>query len=672
MKNIHQIREISTLSFNERVLQEAEDTRNPLLERLKFLGIFSSNMDEFFKVRVASIQRRLELGKKGMRDLLEYIGDKARDLDERFRAVYQDIMRGLEAEGIRLVTEKDVRDEPNGLDAWLAEYFTEDVLPSLVPIILQKGRPLPALTDGGLYLGVRMKAAKKRYAILEIPPELPRFVELPNGNIMYIDDIIRYGLNEIFYIFEYDSIDSFAFKLSRDAELDIDNDFSEGYVRKMEKVLQQRKGGRPTRLVYDAEIPSGLLKILVQELEVTKEDTLIPGGRYHNMKDLMRFPNHRPDLAFAEQEPADHPVLDRGRTPMLDTIENQDLLVTYPYQSFDHLIRLLREAAIDPTVDEIKMSIYRAASQSQVINALVNASRNGKKVFVTIELQARFDEKNNIRIAEALQEAGAQVAFGVPPMKVHGKLLLINRGGKLFAGLSTGNYNEKTGKLYVDSVYLTCNKELVSEVADVFRFLDHASRLHTVPSMKFKLLMVSPFNSRRTILKLLAREMAKGENGYVFMKVNHLTDAKVLKKMRNAADAGVKMDLVVRTTYAMLPHKNMRAISILDRYLEHQRVYIFGRDEDRVVYMSSADLMERNFDSRVEVAFPILDPQLQQEIVDIMAIQVADTYKARVLDKTQSNQYVDHDEPHIRAQEATYAYFRQLSDGQPDAAEQNG
>ena len=667
MQNLHQIREISVLSFNERVLQEAEDRRNPLMERLRFLGIFSSNMDELFKVRVASINRRIELGKQSMQLVLEMIGEKTRELDERFQAAYRSIVGGLAQEGVRIITEREVDACEPEMVAWLKGYFHRNVLPMLVPIILQKSLPFPQLTDGALYFGIKMWRKKPRYALLEVPSVLPRFVELPNGNIMYLDDVIRYSLAEVFYIFDYDRIEAFEFKISRDAELDIDNDFSEGHVRKMERVLQQRKGGRPCRLVYDESMPPGLLKVLVKELRIREKDLLIGGSRYHNMKDLMKFPEHRPEHLFPRLEVAAHPVLDQERTPMLDIIARQDLLVTYPYQSFDHLVRLLREAAIDPRVDRIAMTLYRVARNSQVVNALVNAARNGKRIFANIELLARFDEKNNIEISERLREAGATVVFGVPPMKVHGKVLLIERKGQLYAGLSTGNYNETTGRLYVDSLLLTADKRLTQDATQVFEYLEHASRMHALESPKFKYLAVSPFNARATLINLVKREMEKGENGYVLIKVNHLTDQKFIDLLQKAADAGVKMDHIVRTTYAMLPHPNIRAISILDRFLEHQRIFIFGLGKDRRVLLSSADLMERNLDWRVEVAFPIHDAALQQQVVDMMAIQVADTYKARVLDERQSNQYVIGGSLGKRAQQETHRYFMSL--GQPDVRE---
>ena len=660
MASLQQIREISALSFNERVLQEAEDRRNPPMERLRFLGIFSSNMDEFFKVRVASIQRRHEMGKKGMMDILEAVNHKSRELDERFQAAYADILTALALEGIKIVNEKDVAHQPRAVGDWLEDYFKQNILPLLVPIILNKRQPFPQLKDSALYFGVKMWGEKLRYAILEIPDELPRFVELPNGNMMYLDDVIRYSLNDVFYIFEYERIGAYEFKISRDAELDIDNDFSEGYVRKMERVLRQREGGRPTRFVYDASIPPGMRELLLQSLHLDKDDTLIGGGRYHNMKDLMNFPSHRPDLSFEKKEPARHPVLDRERTPIMDIIEKQDVLVTYPYQSFDHVIRLLREAAIDPKVTDIRMTLYRSAGRSQVVNTLVNAAKNGKKVTVSVELQARFDEENNISISQRLSEVGVNVTYGVPPMKVHSKLLMIKRRNKVIAGLSTGNFHEGTGRLYVDSILLTADKRVTVDVEKVFTYLEEAAKTRTLVQPNFKQLLVSPFNTRKTFTKLLNRETKKGEDGYVFLKTNHLTDEAIIKRIRAAADAGVKMDLVVRTTYAMLPHENIRAISILDRYLEHQRVYIFGRDEDQRMYLSSADLMERNIDWRIEVAFPIYDPSLQQVITDTMAMQVADTFKARILDEQQSNQYVGESANGRRSQEEIHRYFRDL------------
>lgn len=664
IKNVYQIREISTLSFNERVLQEAEDPRNPLLERLKFLGIFSSNMDEFFKVRVASMHRMIELGKKRMADVLEVVSDEAKDLDERFQTAYAAITSALAQQGVKLLTQSDIEAHTPEIHQWLQEYFQETILPSLVPVIFRDDRPMSPLTDGALYFGVKMWGNKTRYAVLEVPANLPRFVVLPDDNIMYIDDVIRHSLDDIFYIFPYTRIEAFEFKISRDAELDIDNDFTEGYVRKMQKVLRQRKGGRPTRLVYDEDMPEGLFRRLREELNVGLEDTVIAGARYHNMKDLMRFPAHRPDLSFEEMEVAPHPVLDGNRTPMLDLIRQQDLMITYPYQSFDSVIRLLREAAIDPKVEAIKMSLYRVANPSRVVNALINAARNGKKVLVSVELQARFDEENNIRISERLMEEGAKVVYGVPPLKVHGKLLLIDRGDTLVAGLSTGNFNEITGKLYVDSILLTADKRLTLEVADTFDFFDQTTGIRALTPPKFKHLIVSPFNTRKLLTKFIAREMAKGKNGYVFIKVNHLTDKKVIDRLREAADAGVQIDLVVRTTYAMLPHENIRAISILDRFLEHQRVYLFGKGADRALYMSSADLMERNIDWRIEVAFPIYDPVLQQQVVDMMAIQTSDNVKARILDQMQTNHYVKGEGEKRQAQMETYKYLVRLGSTQ--------
>ncbi|HOQ31561.1 MAG TPA: polyphosphate kinase 1 [Candidatus Hydrogenedens sp.] len=659
-EKIFYTREISVLSFNERVLQEAEDERNPLLERLKFLGIFSSNMDEFFKVRVASVQRRLELGEQKMTYLLEAIGEFSRELDERFRQAYETITRELENHGIRILTQEELYELAPSEYQWLSDYFKENILHTLVPVILQDKIPLPPLTDGALYFAIQMNMQdKKKYAVLEIPASLPRFVELPSGNIAYIDDVIRLFLTDVLYIFPFDDIEAYEFKISRDAELDIDNDFSEGYIRKMRKVLEQRKGGRPTRFHYDENMPKKLCKKLLKELKITEEDTVIAGGRYHNMKDLMNFPARRKDLLFEPLPPVKHPILDGPRVPVLDVVEKQDVLLTYPYQSFDHVIRLIRESAIDPDVEEIKMTIYRVASQSKIVNALINAARNGKKVFASIELQARFDEQHNIQIAERLSEAGVRVAYGVPPMKVHAKFLLIKKKNKSFVGLSTGNFHEKTARQYVDSILFTSNPAITEEVEEAFKLLDRSSGLPPLTPPDFEYLCISPFSLRKSLNRLINREKEKGSNGYIFLKVNHLTDTRIVKKLKEAADAGVKIDLVVRTTYAMPPHPNISAISILDRFLEHQRIYIFGKGEQTTIYMASADLMERNLDYRVECAFPIISPELKHQVLDIISFQIHDNFKARVLDERQTNRYVEHGKGTVRAQYATYEYFKQ-------------
>ncbi len=662
LKRLWQDRDISTLSFNERVLQEAEDERNPLMERVRFLGIYSSNMDEFFKVRVASVHRMIEIGHTDKSNVLDVVAQRSRELDQRFQAAYHAIIKALASEGIRLLTEADIK-KGSELDVWLRDHFRQNILPSLVPLLIDEAQDFPQLMDGELYFAVKMRGETPRYAILRIPTELGRFVELPSGDIMYIDDAIRHSLDDVFYIFEYKEIEAFEFKILRDAELDMDNDFSEDYVRKMEQELQSRKGGRPTRMVYDAAIPPVLLRLLTMELRIGDEYPLIGGARYHNMRDLVNFPIKRPDLSWPEASPVPHPVLDRGRTPMIEMIREQDLLLTAPYQNFDHIVRLLREAAIDPKVEAIKMSLYRVARNSRIVNALVNAAQNGKWVFVSVELQARFDEKNNINMAERLQEAGAHVVFGLPPMKVHCKLLLIQKEGIQFAALSTGNFHEGTAHTYVDSTLFTADPRLTAEVDEVFEYLERASRMRVLASPNFKHLVVSPFNLRKAFSRLVDAEIAKRDKGYLCIKVNHLTDEAMIKKIRRAADAGVKIDLVVRTTYAMSPHPNIRAVSILDRYLEHQRIYIFGRGEAEKIYVGSSDLMERNLDWRVEVAFPVYDEALREDIRAFVGFQLEDDYKARYYDETQSNPYVGGKTGTRRAQALTRAYLEAKATG---------
>jgi len=656
MKRLWQDRDISTLSFNERVLQEAEDERNPLMERVRFLGIHSSNMDEFYKVRVASVHRMLEIGHHDKNRVLDVVAQRSRELDQRFQAAYNTVFKALAREGIRLLTEKDIK-KGSELAAWLQDHFRQSILPSLVPLLIDEAQDFPQLMDGELYFAVKMRGDVPRYAILRIPSELGRFVQLPAGDIMYIDDVIRHSLDDVFYIFDYKEIEAFEFKILRDAELDMDNDFSEDYVRRMEQELQGRKGGRPTRLVYDAAIPPVLLRLLIMELKIGDEYPLIGGARYHNMRDLMNFPVDRPDLSWPVAPHVPHPVLDRDRTPMIELIRQRDILLTTPYQSFDDIVRLLREAAIDPKVEAIKMSLYRVSRNSRVVNTLVNAAQNGKWVFVSVELQARFDEKNNIQMAERLQEAGAHVVFGLPPMKVHCKLLLIQKEGNQFAALSTGNFHEGTARAYVDSTLFTADPRITAEVDDVFEYLERASRMRVLESPVFKHLVVSPFNLRKVFTRLIDAEIAKKETGYLCLKVNHLTDEKIIRKIRRAADAGVKVDLVVRTTYALPPHPNIRAVSILDRYLEHQRIYIFGRGAEEQVFVGSSDLMERNLDWRVEVAFPVYDEALREDVRQFMRFQLEDDVKARYYDEQQSNTYVGGKSGTKRAQALTREYL---------------
>lgn len=660
MKKTYQNRELSVLSFNERVLQEAEDSKNPLMERVKFLGIFSSNMDEFFKVRVASLHRQLELGEEDKAQILELVSERARQLDKRFQSTYNKVFRALRRKGVKLLSYEEMCNTSDEVLEQLREHFNGKILPLLVPLIIDERRVFPQLADGVPYLAIKMHGQTPRYAILKVPPTLKRFVELNDGTIVYIDDVIRYFLDDIFRIFDYEYSEAYEFKIVRDAELDMDNDFSADYVRRMEEELQQRKGGRPTRLVYDNSIPPVMLQILIREMGFGKDDTLVGGGRYHNMRNLIDFPNRRPDLSYQPDPVSLHPTLGSEKEPVTKIVEERDVLITYPFQSFDNVIRLLRESAIDPDVSEIKMTIYRLAEESQVINALINAASNGKSVLVSIEIQARFDEERNIAFAERLSEAGATVVYGLPPMKVHGKLLLIKRKRKRFAGLATGNFNETTGRLYVDSVLLTADERITKEVEEVFDFLERAARIRLLTPPKFKHLLVAPFNLRKRFEKLIEEEKSKGKQGYILIKVNHLTDSRIAHKLRKAADAGVEIDLIVRTTHACPAHKNIRAVSIIGRYLEHQRIYVFGRGMDQTVLLGSADWMERNFDWRLEVAFPVFAKYIRKEIITLLHAQLKDNAKARILDDTQSNAYVKRGGRKVDAQQRAVQYFTRL------------
>ena len=582
-------------------------------------------------------------------------------MDKRFNVTYEKVFKELRKQGVRLLSFEELMGQAEESLDWLAEHFHSEILPSLVPLIIDERRIFPQLDDNVPYLAVKMYGENPRYSILKIPTTLPRFVELLDGAIVYIDDVIRFYLDEIFHIFDYESAEAYEFKIVRDAELDMDNDFSADYVRRMEEELEQRKGGRPTRLVYDEAIPPVMLQILIKELGFGRDDTLVGGSRYHNMMDLIDFPNRRPDLSYTPDPVAPHPQLEQLKTPAMGVIEERDVLVNYPYQSFDNLIKLLRESAIDPDVSEIKITIYRLAAQSQVVNALINAARNGKSVVVSIELQARFDEERNILYADRLIESGATVLYGLPPMKVHGKFLFIRRNNKSFAGISTGNFNEDTSRVYVDSLVLTSDERITKEVDKVFDFLEKAARIRLVDPPKFKHLLVSPFNLRKRFESLIAEEKAKGENGYILIKINHLTDKRIIRKLCKAADAGVKIDLIVRTTHAMASHRNVRAISLVGRYLEHQRVYVFGQGDEQKVFLGSADWMERNLDWRLEMVFPIYAKYIRKEIMILLKAQLKDNCKARILEETQSNNYTSRNGRKVDAQKQAVVYYMQLA-----------
>lgn len=672
-------REISWLSFNERVLQEALDHRNPLIERLKFLGIFSNNLDEFFRVRVATVKRLVELGKDGVgilgedpRKLLVRINRKVVHLQRRFESIYGEIVVELQHEGIRIVREDQLDEEQT---AYVRGYFRREVRPLLVPVLIDQEESQPRINDGFLYMAVEMLNSADgedfRYAVMKIPTDMiSRFLILPrDGNgqsLILLDDVIRICMDEIFPSFSYDRFRAHAFKVTRDAELDIENAFYEDYVGVVARKLKERKRGEPVRLVFDRAMGDGMLNLITGKLQMKQRYALIPAGRYHNFRDFIGFPSMgREDLLFEPFPPVSHPQI-KPRSSLFCLLRERDIMLHTPYQSFHHLVDLLREAAIDPDVCSISMTLYRLAPGSQVINALVNAVRNGKRVFVSLELQARFDEKANLAWADKLRDNDVELSFGVPGWKVHSKLLHITRvedGRKMqYCGIGTGNFNEKTSRIYGDDILLSADQDLADEVRAVLDYLRNQKQ-----PPRTKKLLVSPFSVKSTLLKRLDKEIANaraGREAWCIIKTNSLSEHEMIDKLYEASQAGVRIQLIVRGICCLVARRkglseNIDAISILDRFLEHSRVFIFYAGGKHKTYIGSADWMNRNLNNRIEVVTPIEEPMLKQELLHMLRVQLADNTKARLLTGTQVNRYrrAASAEP-VRSQFEIYDYFR--------------
>ncbi|HEV7230221.1 MAG TPA: polyphosphate kinase 1 [Bacteroidia bacterium] len=648
-------RDLSWLSFNDRVLQEAEDPSVPLMERMKFLGIFSNNRDEFFRVRVATIKRMVRLGKKGLDligqdpvDLLEKIVEFSKESEEKFERVYTNLLLELEKHNVFIINEKTLNDKHA---QFVKDYFHDEVMPFLVPIMLDSTRKFPYLKDKSIYLAIRLSRAgkKPRHSLVEVPADiLSRFLVLPQiGKKKYIillDDVIRFCLDEMFYLFDYTKIEAHTIKLTRDAELDIDNDVSKNILEKISRSLKKRKMGQPVRFVYDAEMPDETLDYFSKRIKFIGSDSLIPGGRYHNFKDFMKFPDlGMKHLTYPQRHASSHRDLPPGAS-MFGVLKKKDIMLHYPYQSFHHIINLLREASIDPRVVSISATLYRAARNSNVMNALINAVKNGKQVTVVVELQARFDEENNIYWANRLQEEGAKVIYGVPGLKVHSKLVLITRkeGKEIvkYAHVGTGNFNEQTAKIYSDKSLLTADPRIAEEVEKIFHFFGD-----NITPGTYKHLIVSPFNMRKKFLQLINNEIQnakKKKRAELVIKMNSLTDPELIRKLYEASAAGVQIKLIIRGICSLVTEtegfsNNIQAVSIVGEYLEHARVFIFYNGGDEKYFISSADWMIRNLNYRSEVAVPIYNKDIQKEMKDVINIQLKDNTKARILNKRQDN-----------------------------------
>ncbi len=678
MKTELRSREISGLAFNGRVLQEAADVTVPLLERMRFLGIFSSNLDEFYRVRVAVLKRLAQLGKQTKKvvgddpkKILKQIRTMVRRQQTHFEEVYQQIVQELTRENIYIIDEKQLSEAQ---ESYVKNYVRQEVRPLLIPLMINQLSKFPVLKDHAVYFAVCLSSQPRthqtEYALIELPTDvLSRFLILPKVEdkhyIILLDDVIRYCLPDIFSIFDFDHLEAYTIKLTRDAELDIEDDLWESNIQKISKSLKQRKFGTPVRFVYDSEIPDHLLQFLIKRMKLNKADSnFIPGARYHNFKDFISFPRiGHPHLQYTPLSPLPHKELEQ-RKSLFRALERKDVLLHYPYQSFEYLIDLLREASIDPQVTSLHMTLYRVAKHSQVINALINAAKNGKKVTVMMELQARFDEAHNVHLAQALQEEGVRVIDGIPGLKVHAKLLLITRKvqkhARLYAAISTGNFNETTAKLYSDHCLFTTDDRITTEVQKVFDFLDKTHQRGT-----FRHLLVSPFNMRRQLVQGINREIKNAQHGkeaYIIAKVNNLEDKQLIRKLYEASQAGVEIKLMVRSMFSLIPEvkgmsERIQAICIVDRFLEHSRLLVFCAGGEEAYYISSGDWMRRNLDNRVEVTCPIYDKNLQQEIKYFLDLQWQDNVKARILDRKLDNQYrTASSNKRVRAQEKMYEY----------------
>ena len=675
-------REISWLDFNARVLQEAQDENVPLIERLRFIGIFSNNLDEFYKVRYATVKRiaRLEetknrvFGDRPAEVLLKEITNKTIALQKESLDTLNALHAALEQENIFIIREDEINEEQR---AFINTYFAQEVGPSLVTLMLNNIESISRIKDINAFLAVRMELDAEKhpfldpiqFALIEIPSSLKRFVVLPSAkgktHVMLLDDLIRTQLSTIFDVFQSKMIEAHMVKFSRDAELDIDDDLSKSYVEKVAESVKDRSHGEAVRFVYDQDIAEDTLSLLLDRLDIDSRDSVIAGGRYHNRRDYIKFPDlGRSDLKYQPKDSL--PIVDFDlHKSIFSQIATKDRLMFTPYHSFAYLVKFLREAAIDPNVKSISITIYRLSKLSNVASALIQAARNGKRVTVQIELQARFDEEANISYAEEMKKEGIRLIFGVPGLKVHSKICVVHRleGDKLkrYGFVSTGNFNESTAKIYTDYTLFTSNQSILKEVDKVFRFLEASYRVN-----KYKHLVVSPHSTSSFFTSLIEQEIdhvKNGKTGLIKLKMNSLTNYNIIETLYDASRAGVHIQLIVRGVCCLIPgikgmSENIEVVSVVDKFLEHTRMMIFENDGDPLVYISSADWMTRNLDNRVEVSCPIYDPDIKQDLLDTFAITWADTVKARLLNGKEPNSYKKSSSEQRRTQIDLYNHYK--------------
>lgn len=674
-------REISWLHFNERVLQEAMDPATPLLERLKFLGIYSNNRDEFFRVRVGTLNRMAHAGQRlhypeefDPKATLAKITELVQIQEKKFNDAYQNLVRELANENIFILNETQLS---AGQGDYVRRFFREYLRSFLFPIMLNSVKSLKFLKDQSLYLAVLLADSRDKHkenaAVIKVPTQrFSRFLLLPSAprstSIILLDDVIRFCLADIFSVLGYNRYEAYTIKFTRDAELDIDNDVNKSFLEMMSRSVKKRKEGLPVRFVYDSQIPQRLLEKVMKKLKISDTDNVRSGGRYHNFKDFMSFPHlGQPRHYFKPFPPLPHKYLPDNKS-ILAAIKKRDIMLHFPYQSFSYIIDLLREASIDPKVKEIKMTFYRAARDSSLINSLINAQRNGKKVTVFLELQARFDEEANIYWSNRLQEEGVKIIQTITGYKVHAKLLLIRRveddKDVYYANISTGNFNESTATVYADDSLLTADPVLTEDVNNVFRLFE----TRYIPPT-FSKLKVAPFSIRNFVLEMLDSEITNaraGREAWATIKINSIVDDVTAKKLYEASQAGVKIKMIIRGISIIVAgikevSDNIEAISIVDRFLEHTRVYVFGNNGNPQIYISSADWMQRNFDHRIEVACPITDPEIKSELLQMLELEIADNTKARLLHKGIINEYLKRGRnKKVRSQFAKYEFFKQI------------
>ncbi len=679
MKNVQNKfinREISWLDFNQRVLQEANDSSVPLIERIRFLGIFSNNLDEFYKVRYATVKRvavsnntsRKLYKDRTANELLNDITIKATDLQQKSFKILDQIIKLLEKKNIFFINENNLLDYQI---KYAQEHFFEKISPSLGVIVLNKSRKIPKFKENLSILLVSMELVDKsiQNCIIHIPKNLDRFVELPskdsNRYIIMIDDLIRYHLNDIFKIFSPVAIQANMIKISRDAELDFDDDISTSFLDKIVQSVKDRSSGVPVRFVYDSNIRIDSLKFLLNKMKIDDDtDSIIPGGKYHNRRDYMKFPSlNKADLLYKSIKPLNIKGFKLGENTF-NKLVDRDYILHTPFHKFSFIINFLTEASIDPKVKKISITIYRLSKLSKVASALINAAKNGKKVLVQIELQARFDESANIKYAKEMQSHGIKLIYGSPNLKVHSKICLIERIEnniiKKYGFISTGNFNESTAKVYTDLTLFTSNNEVLDEVSNVFSFFDANYKKYN-----FKHLIVSPINTENRFKKLIKKEIhnaSLGKPAWIKIKLNNITSYNMIKALYDASRNGVKIQMVVRGICCLIPKElgmsdNIEVISVVDRFLEHTRFMIFCNDQDNEVYISSADWMTRNLDNRVEVTTPIYHSELKKEILDIFNIYWNDNVKSRNVNSKKVNSYKINNKPPLRSQEELYNYY---------------